>query len=261
MFTVPEQSPPHPLNLQNEDFGTAVRVTVELLLNGAVHVAPQFIPTGVEVTEPPRLEVAVTDRLYVATALLTAVHEASVWPVPDPTQVQFVELPAAGNAGDAGEAVPAEQNVSAPYEVTPEPYVVFAVPQTPFTTTTDLLAEQVPLDAPPFCPLQVQLTVAPCAGKAVVLGVPAEHCVSGAYAVTPEAYVLPFAVPQEPAIGRDKLNVVPGIHEDQCANIFLSAPEITFPVVGVVNEVSNLTTKFVVLVFPEVDVEQEMRFK
>ncbi len=63
VVAVPEQSPDQPLNLHRDDFGFAVRVTDELLLNGAVHVAPQLIPAGADVTEPPRLDVAVTDRL------------------------------------------------------------------------------------------------------------------------------------------------------------------------------------------------------
>lgn len=47
--------------------------------------------------------------------------------------VQFVEPPTLGNAGETGDAVPAEQNVSEPNETAENEYPFEAVPQTPFT--------------------------------------------------------------------------------------------------------------------------------
>ena len=48
---VPEQSPPQPTKLE-PGAASACRVTWVPVANGAVHVAPQSIPAGVEVTVP-----------------------------------------------------------------------------------------------------------------------------------------------------------------------------------------------------------------
>ena len=98
-------------------------------------------------TVPPVAGVTVTEY---PDDVLVAVHEAFV-PPPEPKHVQFVYEPADGKVGDDGDAVPVVQKVSLPNEVTPDAYVLFAVPQEPVTltgtpeTVTVALLEPLPL--------------------------------------------------------------------------------------------------------------------
>ncbi len=106
------QSPPHPLKRQYELLGVAIRVMEELSGNEFEQTPVQlFIPAGLLETVPPEV---ITLTVISAVALfLLAVHEAFDPPF-RPRHCQFVELPEAGNAGDAGDVVPSLQNVSVP---------------------------------------------------------------------------------------------------------------------------------------------------
>ena len=77
---------------------------------------------------------AVPHTPLTAAAGLVAVQFPEFVPPPEPRQVQVTEFPAEGKVGLAGEAVPAEQRVYAPKDVSVEAYVLLAEPQEPLTT-------------------------------------------------------------------------------------------------------------------------------
>jgi hypothetical protein len=85
---VPEQPPPdHPWNTDPGD-AAAVRVTLELVVKLPVHVAPQLIPAGEEVTVPVPVPVRFTVRLKVPSAnvavtFLAALIVTTHCPVPE----------------------------------------------------------------------------------------------------------------------------------------------------------------------------------
>lgn len=82
-----------------------------------------------------------------------AVQVGEAAPFQSPSQVQVVEAPAAGNAGDEC-AVPCPQSASAQKEVSRKEYVLAAVPQVP---GTEALQEEVPESQPnPELQSQVQ---------------------------------------------------------------------------------------------------------
>ena len=113
-----------------------------------------------------------------------------------PLQAQIVEAPLAGQAGEAGEDVPAEQDVSVPYEVAASAYVLFLVPQIPFAVCSAVQESVVPL----LMPKQDQETEAPLVGKAGEAGepVPIVQIVSVPYEVAESAYLFSL-LPQTPS--------------------------------------------------------------
>ena len=67
-----------------------------------------------------------------AAAAWVAVQVGATPPL-EAEHVHETEFPAEGNAGEAGEAVPTEQNASLPNEAAENPYDLFALPQAPLT--------------------------------------------------------------------------------------------------------------------------------
>ena len=86
---VPLQPPPlQPVNVEPVD-GTAPSVIVLPALNGAVQVAPQAMPAGVEVTVPAPLPALLTDSAtWLTVKLAPTVRAWSIVTTQAPTPVQ-----------------------------------------------------------------------------------------------------------------------------------------------------------------------------
>ncbi len=129
----------------------------------------------------------------------------------EPIHCQEVEPHAFGNAGLAGLAVPAEQNVPA-YPVASASYDVAFVPHNPLVGGI-IQREAVQLEfKPQFRPKHCQEVEPPAFGNAGLAGlaIPAEQNVPAGYHVSEYEYI-PARLPHEPATGSNISGSVPRV--------------------------------------------------